>query len=49
MTETWLVTIFVASHAPPMPASITATSTGNSANATKARAVIASKNEMGCG
>ena len=32
-----------------MPASITPTSTGCSANATNAIAVIASKNEMGCG
>ena len=49
ITETWLCTTFVASHSPPIPTSMMPISTGNSANATKASAVIASKNEIGCG
>ena len=48
ITETSASTTFVASHCPPIPTSITPTSTGCSAKATKPSAVIASKNEMGC-
>jgi hypothetical protein len=48
ITDTSASTTFVASHCPPIPTSITPTSTGCSANAAKASAVTASKNEMGC-
>ena len=48
ITETSASTTLVASHSPPIPTSITPTSTGCSAKAANAKAVIASKNEIGC-
>ncbi|CAB4791739.1 unannotated protein [freshwater metagenome] len=47
MTLTAELITFVASHSPPIPTSKIPTSTGNSAKATKAKAVMDSKNEIG--
>ncbi|CAB4550823.1 unannotated protein [freshwater metagenome] len=47
ITETSAFTTLVASHSPPIPTSIMPTSIGCSAKAAKAKAVIASKNEIG--
>ncbi len=46
-TATWLCTTLVESHSPPMPTSITATSTGASAKHARARTVSASKKVSG--